>query len=56
MGWRGRFDRLFIGGDWIDPTAAGQIEVISQRSREREPRAQAEESDLVNLFTFFLCR
>ena len=29
MGWTGRFDRLFIGGDWVAPSGGAQIEVIS---------------------------
>lgn len=29
MAWRGSFDKLFIGGDWVDPVSTEKIEVIS---------------------------
>ncbi|MFJ5698671.1 aldehyde dehydrogenase [Arthrobacter sp. NPDC093139] len=29
MLWQGKFDRLFIGGEWVKPRRDGQIEVIS---------------------------
>jgi len=35
MGWHGMFDRLFIGGDWVEPSSPNQIEVISPATEQR---------------------
>jgi acyl-CoA reductase-like NAD-dependent aldehyde dehydrogenase len=34
MDWQGRFDRLFIGGKWLEPATEAQIEVVSPTSEE----------------------
>jgi Aldehyde dehydrogenase family len=34
MDWRGNFDRLFIGGDWVTPSSKDTIEVISPATEE----------------------
>jgi aldehyde dehydrogenase (NAD+) len=35
MDWSGRFDRLFIGGEWVEPSTLNQIEVISPTTEQR---------------------
>src|SRR5260370_14025844 len=35
MGWKGKFARLFIGGDWVGPSSQSQIEVISPATEQR---------------------
>jgi acyl-CoA reductase-like NAD-dependent aldehyde dehydrogenase len=35
MGWQGRYDRLFIGGDWVEPSSPTQIEVVSPVTEQR---------------------
>src|SRR5260370_16258608 len=34
MGWKGKFARLFIGGDWVGPSSQSQIEVISPATEQ----------------------
>ncbi|MDF2444701.1 MAG: aldehyde dehydrogenase [Subtercola sp.] len=35
MQWSGRYDRLFIGGDWVSPSTTNHIEVISPTTEQR---------------------
>ena len=34
MGWTGRFERLFIGGDWVGPYGQDRLEVINPATEE----------------------
>lgn len=34
MAWQGRYDRLFIGGDWVEPHGSDVIEVISPATEQ----------------------
>jgi aldehyde dehydrogenase (NAD+) len=48
MVWEGRFDRLFIGGEWVEPAGDEKIDVISPATEERVasvPSASAPDVD-----------
>ncbi|RHW23780.1 aldehyde dehydrogenase [Nocardioides immobilis] len=34
MVWTGKFDRLFIGGRWVEPSSSGRIDVVSPSTEE----------------------
>ncbi|BEP13895.1 aldehyde dehydrogenase [Acidothermaceae bacterium B102] len=49
MVWIGRYDQLFIGGEWLTPTGDGLIDVISPFTEEvvaRVPSASAADAEL----------
>jgi aldehyde dehydrogenase (NAD+) len=48
MGWTGRFDRLFIGGDWVGPQGQDRIEVINpatEKAIATVPSASPDDAD-----------
>jgi aldehyde dehydrogenase (NAD+) len=48
VGWTGRFDRLFIGGEWVPPATGGEIRVISPVTEQvvgRVPAASTADVD-----------
>jgi acyl-CoA reductase-like NAD-dependent aldehyde dehydrogenase len=48
MGWTGRFEQLFIGGDWVGPHGQNRIEVINPATEEfvgAAPSASREDAD-----------
>jgi acyl-CoA reductase-like NAD-dependent aldehyde dehydrogenase len=48
MGWTGRFDRLFIGGQWVEPRSKSRIDVVNPATEQRfaaVPSASAEDAE-----------
>jgi acyl-CoA reductase-like NAD-dependent aldehyde dehydrogenase len=48
VGWTGRFDRLFIGGEWVEPRSERRIEVVNpatEQSFAAVPSASAEDAE-----------